>query len=704
MTDFLSPLDEWLGASTAVLREKAFEASQFAAAEIAEQGIEADAARDVVIRLLALSEQRADDLADFRPMIEALTREVGLFPYIDTSVASLSDLIAREAFRSESDPDLVFHIEQQRIFNSLLLGKNVVASAPTSFGKSLIIDSMIGQPHIQRAAIIVPTLALLDETRRRILQKIGPTTSIIFHRSQGIPPNGKVIFIGTQERLLDRTDIRSLDLLIVDEFYKADPSRSDGRFVALNAVISKLSRITRQFFLIGPFIDGIDARGWRYAEVDFIKTNYRTVSFDPVDVQASQDNVSSLAGYLHDPQNRPALVFVKSPQSATVLADGLVNAGIDLSTQWSRELADWVSENYTENWGLVEALRRGIGFHHGRMPRALASALVRGFNRGKFNILLCTSTLIEGVNTAAKSVFIWDKKIDGKDVDFFTFSNIRGRAGRMGTHYVGKVFYFHPAPEEEQHDVQVPGLGAGGDIDEILVHYEAAEIPRAAQRRITAWQSSTGLSIDELKRFGGLDFQRLADLKDLVDDLSEDQLRRLSWQQFPKYKELEETAGLIWKAFNLTRSGARSARQLTLLLWRLYRAPSLSSFLKTMFGGDRPMSPDDLFAFLRSCEFSFPEMMMCLQASLVRNRELHADYSLFVARLENWFKPEAVKSLEEVGFPIVLFERLGLQISDTTTVEEALNRAMQAAQARRDLTSIEREMVTDAQSVRSIRN
>src|SRR5258707_11490289 len=589
MTDYLSPLDEWLGAPAERLREMAFEASQVAAAEIADQGIKADAARDIVIRLLALAEQRTDDLADFRPMIEALTREVGLFPYVDASVASLSDKIAREAFRSESDPDLVFHIEQQRIFKSLLLGNNVVASAPTSFGKSLIIDSMIGQPHIQRAAIIVPTLALLDEPRRRILQKIHPTTTIIFHRSQIAPPSGKVVFIGTQERLLDRTDIRRLDLLIVDEFYKADPSRSDGRFVALNAVISKLSRITRQFFLIGPFIDGIDARGWRYADVDFIKTNYRTVSVDPIDVQTSQDDVARLATLLANDQNRPALVFVKSPKSATRLADSLVNTGIDLGTDWSRHLADWISVNYTSKWSLVESLRCGIEYHDGRMPPALASALIRGFNRGQFNVLLCTSTLIEGVNTAAKSVFIWDKEIDGTDVDFFTFSNIRGRAGRMGHPYVGKVFYFHPSPEEEQHQGQVPGLGSGGDIDEILVHYDPAEIPRAAQQRITNWQSSTGLTIDELKRFGGLTFTRLQRLKGLIDNLSVDEIRRLSWQQFPRNNELKAPAELVWRTFNLTRSGARSASQLTFLLWRLYREPSLSTFFVTMFSGDRPI-------------------------------------------------------------------------------------------------------------------
>jgi hypothetical protein len=306
------------------------------------------------------------------------------------------------------------------------------------------------------------------------------------------------------------------------------------------------------------------------------------------------------------------------------------------------------------------------------------------------------------VNTAAKSVFIWDKKIDGTDVDFFTFANIRGRAGRMGRHYVGKVFYFHPAPTEVLHDVQVPGLGAGGDIDEILVHYEANEIPRIARQRISGWQESTGFGIDELKRFGGLGFDRLVRLKELVGDLTPEQLQRLSWRQFPEYNQLKETALLIWAAFNLTRSGPHSASQLTLMLWRLFKAPTLTSFFRSMFGGERPSPPDDLFAFLRSCEFSFPEMLMCLQISLLRNANAEADYSLFVARLENWFRPEAVKSLEEVGFPIVLFERLGLQVTDSSTVEQVLASAMQRAVTRSDLSSIEIEMISDAQSGRVV--
>jgi hypothetical protein len=91
-----------------------------------------------------------------------------------------------------------------------------------------------------------------------------------------------------------------------------------------------------------------------------------------------------------------------------------------------------------------------------------------------------------------------------------------------------------------------------------------------------------------------------------------------------------------------------------------------------------------------------------VQTSLTSNVSSDADYSLFVAKLESWFRPEAVKSLEEVGFPIVLFERLGLSVSDSATVDDTVERAMRAVGDRRDITSIEREMISDARSVRRL--
>jgi hypothetical protein len=93
---------------------------------------------------------------------------------------------------------------------------------------------------------------------------------------------------------------------------------------------------------------------------------------------------------------------------------------------------------------------------------------------------------------------------------------------------------------------------------------------------------------------------------------------------------------------------------------------------------------------------------MCVQTRLIRNVGSEPDYSLFVAKLENWFKPEAVKSLEEVGFPIVLFEWLGLTVSDDATVDETVERAMRAVRGRPDIAPIEHEMLSDARFVRRV--
>jgi reverse gyrase len=47
-------------------------------------------------------------------------------------------------------------------------GKNLAIIAPTSFGKSFIIDAFIALKQPKNTAIIVPTIALTDETRRRL--------------------------------------------------------------------------------------------------------------------------------------------------------------------------------------------------------------------------------------------------------------------------------------------------------------------------------------------------------------------------------------------------------------------------------------------------------------------------------------------------------------------------------------------------------
>lgn len=71
---------------------------------------------------------------------------------------------------------------------------------------------------------------------------------------------------------------------------------------------------------------------------------------------------------------------------------------------------------------------------------------------------ICTSTLIEGVNTSAKNVILFDKDKGGQPIDFFDYKNIAGRSGRMRKHYIGNVIRFENQPEQMELFVDIPIL------------------------------------------------------------------------------------------------------------------------------------------------------------------------------------------------------------------------------------------------------
>jgi reverse gyrase len=101
-------------------------------------------------------------------VLDALVRQVGLFPYLNPGELGTADEIAWEFNRPANMPeDIVFHETQTRVYRALIEGRSVVLSAPTSFGKSLVTDAVIAAGKLRNVLIVVPTIALIDETRRR---------------------------------------------------------------------------------------------------------------------------------------------------------------------------------------------------------------------------------------------------------------------------------------------------------------------------------------------------------------------------------------------------------------------------------------------------------------------------------------------------------------------------------------------------------
>lgn len=644
----------------------------------------------VVPRLAELIEKR-DDLADFSEVLSATARALGLWNYIDRERADVRDRLLAETVKVEELGNISLHREQIKALNVLLAGRNLILSAPTSFGKSLLIDALLLSGRYNRIAIVLPTLALLDEFKRRLTRRFGHEFQIIMHASEA-SRRDRVIFLGTQERLIGRSDLKSLDLVVVDEFYKLDPARKDERSLTLNAAVYRLLRRAKQFFFLGPNIAGVHTtnEGWAF---EFLRTRFSTVAVDTIDLKGVLNKRQRLEQEVYKPENWPALVFVSSPKKANELAEQLVDLKTNIGT--GRALSEWIEQYYGGKWALSEAVGAGIGVHHGKMPRALASRFVTLFNKRELPIMVCTSTLIEGVNTAAKSVMIYDKTINRAQFDFFTYSNIRGRAGRLGEHHTGRVFLFHSPPTQTEVEVTPPLFGDLDDAPaELVVHVEDEQISARQRARIDLLQSQLNLTSDELKRLSPLGVDRLISLKQEVRSGLSSKLE-LVWSGYPSYSQIEAVCRLIVKVRGVREFGAVSSRQLAFFLTQLRTAPLLRDFFSgysNSYRGDLG-ELDNIFKFLRACEYSLPEYFGAVEL-FVRKAGRAADYTQFISGLPRWFRSEALKSLEEEGIPVQISERF-LQRDDTAEVlRSRLQRLAIVSDGR--LSNLEREWILDA--------
>jgi len=677
--------------SGGALKAGVFEVLQAASAAIQDEPADSPLLLGVIPRLADLIE-RHDELSSFREAYSALARSVGLWNYIDRSAADLKDEIVAE---SATIPQLAvaLHREQVAALNSLLDGNNLILSAPTSFGKSLLVDALLLSDQFNRIAIVLPTIALLDEFRRRLVTRFGAEFDVLMHHSER-PQRNKVIFLGTQERLINRDDLGFLDLVVVDEFYKLDPSRHDDRSVTLNAAVYKLLSKSKQFFFIGPNIDSVSLSGdsrWRF---EFLKTRFSTVAVDTYDLNAAPDKEERLGAESYNERNWPALIFVSSPDRANKIARTLTENNPIVGRGGA--LAKWMSENYGSGWSVTDAVAAGVGVHHGRVPRALASRFVRLFNEKKLPILVCTSTLIEGVNTAAKSVLIYDKKINRSDYDFFTFSNIRGRAGRLGQHHVGNVYLFHTPPGSAGVEVTAPLFGDLDDApDEFVVHIDEEDTTPSIDERVGEMADRVGFTPDELRRFSSLGIDALENLRSLIAGRINTGAQ-LQWSGRPSYEEILAVCEVISHVVaRIGDLGVFSYKQLGMYLNKLRSSRTMREFFHwhaNSYRGDSEKM-DGVFKFLRAAEYSLPEYFAVIDL-MIQKAGGRSNYELFIAEMPRWFRAESLKMLEEQGVPIQISERF-LASDDTVVSLGARLRALADARDTR-LSAVEVDWVIDA--------
>lgn len=666
----------------------------------------ASAAQDLVLRAL----ENRDSFGHYAPILYGFVRNLGLYPYLDPEHLTLQDRIAYEFHRPLNfDEDIVFHGPQAAVYRLLLDGSSVALSAPTSFGKSLVIDAMVASRRFRNVAIIVPTIALIDETRRRLARRFKDEFKIITHSSQSL--GEKNIFVLTQERLLEFDSI-DIDFFVIDEFYKLSPGRDDDdRCWLLNQAFYRLAKSGKQFYMLGPGIQDLSKDLLKKLErLVFVREQYHTVASDVTRIPTDGSDFEALLGLCRK-FDEQTMIFCSSPRRATDVAKELIANEVGSPAPDLRAAANWISSHYHPEWHFPIALQNGIGIHHGRIPRALSQFVVRKFNEEKLRFLVCTSTLIEGVNTKAKNIIVFDNTIAQKEIDLFTFNNIQGRAGRMFEHYVGRVFIFYDPPQSDLPFVDVPVYSQDAPPN-LLIQIDEADLTDKSISKLSKYKEQDLVSYSTLRRNVGIDLDAQLELAETISSSADEIHSLLDWTQMPTYAQLGLVCKLIWDHFGGLTLGARSVwnpNQLTFLINSLRQRPTAKDLILAQLSyfeqkGNR-VPPDQvvqgILDFLRLwAAHHFPRLLRALgniQADVFKRAKLHAgNYEIFAASVENVFLDPAIVALDEYGIPLELGRKLEPILDPGGSLDLALARLKSADLREIKLSLFEMDLIKDA--------
>lgn len=626
--------------------------------DLMESGSE-NAARDELIKLL--HELKVSE-TPYSPIVNHLIRRAGLYPYLELDSSSWQDRVIHEAFKVDvgGREKITLHREQSFLLHKLLDGQSVAVSAPTSFGKSFVIDSFISIKRPKNIAIIVPTIALTDETRRRLQLKFGARYKIITTADQTLAGDNILIF--PPERAIQYAEkLESLDILIIDEFYKASHVLDKERSPALLKAILRLSKLSKQRYFLAPNIssikDNVFTKGMEFCSLDFntvfLKKYDLHEEINGDEIKKSQALLEILSG-----TSGKTLIYAGTYSNIDRVTTLLISDTARTASPLLEDFSQWLARNYDPNWPLTQLVKRGAGIHNGQLHRSLSQLQIRLFEEADgLQQIVSTSSIIEGVNTSAQNVVLWSNR-SGKGtakITDFSYKNIIGRGGRMLRHFVGNIYILDKPPVEAATDLHLPvpdELLGGTNEDDFKDDLTADQIAKivAYKEELVDLVGDDGYKF--IRDSNSIQTTHSGVIKDIVVDLHNNPN---SWNGL-KYLNSEKPADwdrLLYKILRL-QPGVWGASY-----------TSVVEFIKILSGNWRytipelleQMSPldigvDDFFKLERTVTFRLPGLLgdVCVLQEKLLGAPTN-DISPFIAKISAAFLPKVVYQLEEYGLP-----------------------------------------------------
>tara|TARA_B110000240_G_C13490089_1_gene449195 strand:- start:152 stop:2272 length:2121 start_codon:yes stop_codon:yes gene_type:complete len=642
-------------------------------------------ARNELIKLLDFHNTNE---IEYNPLVNHLIRETGLFPYLEPETSNWEERFIYNAFKvdvGEQEP-LTLHREQSFLLKELLEGKNIAVSAPTSFGKSFVIDAYIRLKKPNNVLIIVPTIALTDETRRRLYKKFAKEYKII--TTSDVELAEKNIFIFPQERALNYVNtVDSFDIMIIDEFYKAGYKFDKTRSPSLVRAMLKLGEKAKQKYYLAPNIQSIDDNPLT-EDMIFHRLEFNTVFLEKhnlykkIEKNNSEQKSTVLLEILKKKETK-SLIYAGTYSNIERLSNLLLTSYNENDNELLQSFSEWLGKNYDFNWSLTKLIKRGIGVHNGQLHRSLSQIQVKLFEeKNGLTNLISTSSIIEGVNTSAENVILWSNKKGRPKLDDFTYKNIIGRSGRMFKHFIGKIYVLEEPPVEEQTQLDLPFPDEIiGDLDK--EKYEGI-LTSEQLAKLKVYQNEMGdllgIQVYEKMRSESVFQSSNSELiKHIAIDLT---VNPSDWNGLYYLNEFnpEEWTRLIYKIINLQPGNWETKNKTFVEFIKIIAhnwKKSIPELLQELEIYD--VGVNEFFKLERNVTFKFTSLLKdlnSLQKVLLKSKNY--DISRFITLCSQAFLPKVVFQLEEYGMPRMISKKLqNSEIIDFYDKELTIHKAIE---------------------------
>lgn len=402
----------------------------------------------------------------------------------DVDLSTFSSLLYESTLHTSESNKV--HKYQKKVLE--LFSKNKMnryfLSASTSFGKTHVVFEIIKKMDYNNVVLIFPTIALLSENLERL---IANENYNYFREEYSLHTLSEVhefskknIFIYTPERFLSFIERNGsgidFDFAFVDEVYKIDNEyemdqeiKEDERDLAYRLAVHYTLRKNTDILLAGPYIDFskpgtlgynssfntfllqnkielLDYNNYEIVNKSFLNIVNKSEKFKDEELSLEFNSIvkdKMLSEILRSIIliNENTIIYCPLRRQVESYPKKIIKSGV-LHSHDSSSYDDFlshISKSFHKDWTLIQALRNGIGMHHGLVPKYIQKEIVSLFNKGLLKVLISTTTITEGVNTSAKNLIVLDSKKGDKPLKKFDAKNIAGRAGRFLHHYSGRV-------------------------------------------------------------------------------------------------------------------------------------------------------------------------------------------------------------------------------------------------------------------------